>query len=54
MILYKLNIMKVIINRAINFLYFCPREMDVVGREAVDTVSDGRVRKQKLGKGMMR
>ena len=46
--------MKVMILRVINFQYFCPREMDVVGSEAVDTVSDGRVRKQKLGKGMIR
>ena len=46
--------MKVIILRVINFQYFCPREMDVLGREDADSVSDGRVRKQKLGKGMIR
>ena len=46
--------MKVIILRVINFQYFRPRETDVVGREDADSVSDGRVRKQKLGKGMIR
>ena len=42
--------MKVIIHRVINFHYFCPRNMDAVGLEAADGVSDGRVKK--LGKGM--
>ena len=46
--------MKVIILRVINFQYFRPRETDVVGREAADSVSDRHVRRQKLGNGMIR